>query len=146
MLVDVTQLRPLGMGLFRVDRRHHDLRNNLLIYTRLLTTDKKYTITVSHMSSREEERPWHFLTNHAQVLLAIADDPDTRLRDVAQIVGITERAAQRIVADLVETSYVVRERVGRRNRYRINREAKMRHEAQLGKEIGPLLDLFATEG
>jgi DNA-binding MarR family transcriptional regulator len=60
------------------------------------------------MSSREEERPWHFLTNHAQVLLAIADDPDTRLRDVAQIVGITERAAQRIVADLVDTSYVVR--------------------------------------
>ena len=49
---------------------------------------------MSHMSSREEERPWHFLTNHAQVLLAIADDPDTRLRDVAQIVGITERAAQ----------------------------------------------------
>ena len=98
------------------------------------------------MSSREEERPWHFLTNHAQVLLTIADDPDTRLRDVAQIVGITERAAQRIVADLVEASYVVRERVGRRNRYRINREAKMRHEAQPGHEIGPLLDLFATEG
>ena len=97
------------------------------------------------MSSLAEEKPWHFLSNHTQVLLAIANDPDTRLRDVADTVGVTERAAQRIVADRVETGYVTRERVGRRNRYQINREAKMRHEAQLGQEIGPLLDLFTAE-
>jgi predicted transcriptional regulator len=97
------------------------------------------------MSSATDEKPWHFLSNHTQVLLAIAHDPDARLRDVADTVGITERAAQRIVADLVETGHVTRERVGRRNSYRINREAEMRHEAQLGQEIGPLLHLFAPE-
>ena len=97
------------------------------------------------MSSLTGEKPWHFLSNHTQVLLAVANDPDSRLRDVAVTVGITERAAQRIVADLAESGYVTRERVGRRNRYRINREAKMRHDAQLGQEIGPLLDLFAAE-
>jgi len=97
------------------------------------------------MSSPVEDRPWRFLSNHTQVLLAIAHDPDARLRDVADTVGITERAAQRIVADLVETGYLARERVGRRNRYRINRDAKMRHEAQLGQEIGPLLDLLTPE-
>jgi DNA-binding MarR family transcriptional regulator len=97
------------------------------------------------MSSPTEEKPWRFLSNHTQVLLAIAHDPDARLRDVAGTVGITERAAQRIVADLVETGYVARERVGRRNRYRIHREAKMRHDAQLEQEIGPLLDLLTPE-
>ena len=97
------------------------------------------------MSSPNEDKPWHFLSNHTQVLLAISHDTDARLRDVADTVGITERAAQRIVADLVETGYIARERVGRRNRYRINREAKMRHEAQLGQEIGPLLDLFSED-
>ena len=97
------------------------------------------------MSSRTDDKPWRFLSNHTQVLLAIAHDPEARLRDVADAVGITERAAQRIVADLVETGYLTRERVGRRNHYRINREGKMRHDAQLGQEIGPLLDLFEIE-
>jgi DNA-binding MarR family transcriptional regulator len=97
------------------------------------------------MSSQEDDKPWRFLSNHTQVLLAIAHDPEARMRDVADTVGITERAAQRIVADLVETGYLARERVGRRNRYRINREVKMRHEAQLEQEIGPLLDLLAPD-
>ena len=94
------------------------------------------------MSNRTDEKPWRFLSNHTQVLLVIAHDPEARLRDVADAVGITERAAQRIVADLVETGYLTRERVGRRNHYLINREGKMRHDAQLGQEIGPLLDLL----
>ena len=98
------------------------------------------------MSSSTDEKPWRFLSNHTQVLLAIAHNPDARLRDIADTVGITERAAQRIVADLVKSGYLVRERVGRRNRYRINREAKIRHEAQLGQEIGPVLDLLTPEG
>ena len=97
------------------------------------------------MSSRTDGKPWRFLSNHTQVLLAIVHDPEARLRDVADAVGITERAAQRIVADLVESGYITRERVGRRNHYRINREAKMRHDAQFGQEIGPLLDLFETD-
>ena len=91
----------------------------------------------------EAEKPWRFVTNHTQVLLAIARDPDARLRDIAQVVGITERAAQRIVADLIEADYVQRTRIGRRNRYSINREIRMRHPAQKEHEVGELLDLLA---
>jgi DNA-binding IclR family transcriptional regulator len=88
-------------------------------------------------------RGWRFVTNHTQVLLCIARNPDVRLRDVAAHVGITERAAQRILADLVEAGFVDRERVGRRNRYSINRKIQMRHPAQFGHEVGELLDLLA---
>jgi DNA-binding MarR family transcriptional regulator len=95
------------------------------------------------MSSPEiTSRSWHFLTSHTQVLLAIQRDPDVRLRDVAATVGITERAAQRIVNDLVEAGYLERERVGRRNRYLLNTERPMRHPQQFEHEIGELLDLL----
>ena len=97
------------------------------------------------MSSRNTQTGWHFVTNHTQVLLCIAANPDIRLRDIAERVGITERAAQRIVADLVAEGYVMRERTGRRNQYAINREQEMRHPAQFGFEIGPLLDLLRRE-
>jgi predicted transcriptional regulator len=97
------------------------------------------------MSNPDGHHGWTFLTNHSQVLLQLAADPDVRLRDVAESIGITERAAQRILADLVESGYVERERVGRRNRYRINREHAMRHAQQAGHEIGGLLDLLELE-
>ena len=82
---------------------------------------------------------WTFLTNHAQVLLCLAETPNVRLRDVAERVGITERATQRILAELVDAGYVKTERVGRRNRYTVDRQHAMRHSAQLGHEIGALL-------
>jgi DNA-binding IclR family transcriptional regulator len=88
------------------------------------------------------DRDWHFLTNHTQVLLCVAERPDVRLRDVAEQVGITERAAQRILSDLVEGGYVTRERQGRRNHYRINPHAFLRHPAQEGIEIRTLLQLL----
>ncbi len=94
------------------------------------------------MSTNDVDKNWRFLSNHTQVLLCIARDPDVRIRDLAPMVGITERAAHRIVADLVAAGYVERERVGRRNRYRVNLDIKMRHEAQGGHEIGELLDLL----
>jgi predicted transcriptional regulator len=96
------------------------------------------------MSSPEQAKTWTFLTNHAQVLLCLADAPDIRLRDVAHHVGITERATQRIVAELVEAGYVKRARVGRRNHYTIDREHAMRHTAQIGHEIGALLTALST--
>lgn len=87
-----------------------------------------------------EERPtWTFLTNHAHVLICIAADPDTLLRDVALRVGITERAAQLIVADLVEGGYVTRTRVGRRNHYQIHPDIPLRHPIEHDHEIGALL-------
>ena len=95
------------------------------------------------MSSTDDTKTWTFLTNHAQVLLCLAETPDIRLRDVADRVGITERATQRIVADLVEGGYVNSERVGRRNRYTVDRQHAMRHSAQFGYEIGALLEALA---
>lgn len=88
----------------------------------------------------DEPKSWTFLTNHAQVLLSLAETPDIRLRDVAERVGITERAAQRILAELVDAGYVKTERVGRRNRYTIDRQHAMRHSAQREYEIGALLE------
>jgi predicted transcriptional regulator len=92
-----------------------------------------------------DKRTWTFLTNHTQVLLCIARDGDVRTRDIAQMVGITERAAQRIVAELAEAGFISIERVGRRNRYAIDRESAMRHDAQAGHDIGELLDLLRLE-
>lgn len=94
------------------------------------------------MSSQEPTGTWRFVTNHTQVLLCIARDPDVRLRDIAETVEITERAAQRIVADLAEAGYVTRKRVGRRNRYVVNHQAKMRHPSQRDHEVGDLLKLL----
>jgi len=97
------------------------------------------------MSSTNDQKPWTFVTSHTRVLLCIARDPDVRMRDVAVTVGITERAAQRILADLVESGYVERARVGRRNHYKINRNMTMRHASQDGHEIGELLNLLKFE-
>ena len=96
------------------------------------------------MSIPEQPKTWTFLTNHAQVLLCLAEDPDVRIRDVARRVGITERAAQRILAELVDTGYVESVRIGRRNRYTVDREHAMRHSRQLGYEVGALLDALGV--
>ncbi|MCM4080111.1 helix-turn-helix transcriptional regulator [Paractinoplanes hotanensis] len=87
-------------------------------------------------------RAWTFLTNHAHVLLALAREPTARLRDVATSVGITERAAQAIVADLEAAGYLHRERVGRRNEYTINTAGSFRHPAEADHRIGELITLF----
>jgi DNA-binding MarR family transcriptional regulator len=94
------------------------------------------------MSSDDHSASWTFLTNHTQVLICVSQNVDITLRDVANKVGITERAAQRIVADLVEAGIIDRRRVGRRNHYLVNRGAAMRHAAQANHQIGPLLDLL----
>src|SRR5262245_23868436 len=97
------------------------------------------------MSSPDSNSTWHFVTSHTQVLLCLQQNPDVRLRDVAETVGITERAAQRIVTDLVDAGYVSRHRKGRRNHYTLNRNLAMRHPSQLEHEIGELLDLLRLE-
>jgi predicted transcriptional regulator len=97
------------------------------------------------MSSSNKDKTWRFLTNHTQVLLCIEREPDVRFRDIAEAVGITERAAQRIVADLIESGYVESERIGRRNHYRVNPNIAMRHPAQDGHEVGELLRLLTRD-
>ena len=86
-------------------------------------------------------RHWTFLSNHAHVLVCLAQDPDARLRDVALSVGITERAVQKIVSDLEEAGVIVRERSGRRNSYRLNLDVPLRHALESHKTVGVLLSL-----
>jgi DNA-binding Lrp family transcriptional regulator len=83
-----------------------------------------------------------FLTNHAHVLVCLARDPRARLRDVAQRVGISERATQRIIAELEATGILRRFREGRRNRYEIDREQPLRHGLEDHRTIGELLYLL----
>jgi MarR family len=83
---------------------------------------------------------WVFLSNHGYLLLCIAQDPSVRISELADRVGIGERAAQKIVGDLVADGYITRTRDGRRNRYTINREAQLRHPLLGDRQIGPLVD------
>ncbi|HMH39754.1 MAG TPA: winged helix-turn-helix transcriptional regulator [Gaiellaceae bacterium] len=78
------------------------------------------------------------------MLLCIARDPQARTRDIAEQVGITERAAQRIVAELVAEKYLTRTKVGRRNHYTINRRGRLRHPIFRNLAIGPLLEVLNT--
>jgi DNA-binding IclR family transcriptional regulator len=87
---------------------------------------------------------WTLLTGHGHVLVAIAREPEARLRDISVRVGLTERSVQLIVADLVGAGYLVRHRVGRRNHYTVNPDSAFRHPDQDGHRVGPLLDLLAT--
>lgn len=84
---------------------------------------------------------WTFLTNHARVLLCVAEDPGIRIREIAARVCITERATQRILADLVEGGYVSRVRVGRRNIYEVHPEMPLRR-VQIAASVGALLSLI----
>ena len=88
---------------------------------------------------------WTFLTNHSHTLLCIAEDPDVRLRDIAEQVGITERAAQRIVAELEDAGYLSHERVGRRNRYEVHPTLPLRHPLEDHLEIGALLRVLTKK-
>jgi DNA-binding IclR family transcriptional regulator len=85
------------------------------------------------------------LTNHAHVMVCLGRNPDARIRDVAEAVGITERAAQRIVAELEEAGYLVRERTGRRNRYTLHPDMPLRHPLEGGHSIGELLAVLSRE-
>ena len=88
---------------------------------------------------------WGFLTNHARVLLCIARDPGVRLRDIAVSVGITERSAFAIVSDLAVAGYIVKEKGGRRNRYRVDTQRPMPESADRRLAIGDLLSLLGVQ-
>jgi hypothetical protein len=86
---------------------------------------------------------WSFLTNHAQVLLCIAQDPGVRLREIGEAVGITERAAHRIVNELAVAGYISRTRTGRRNRYTIKSHLPLPDPLAGQQKIGDLLAVLA---
>ena len=85
---------------------------------------------------------WTFLANHSHVLICIVDSPETRMRDLADKVGITERAVQRIIGDLEEAGYVQRVRTGRRNRYKVRKNLPLRHRIEKHRRVSALLNLI----
>lgn len=87
---------------------------------------------------------WSFITNHARVLLFIANRPDARLRDLALALDITERTAYAIVSDLVAAGYITKERGGRRNRYHIHEDLPMPEAMGNKRTIGEVLELLAV--
>ena len=93
--------------------------------------------------SRDGTSAWSFLTNHAGVLVCIAQDPGARLRDIGDAVGITERAAHRIVGELTDAGYVSRRRVGRRNQYTIKSHLPIPDPLARGQRVGDLLAILA---
>jgi hypothetical protein len=90
-------------------------------------------------------RSWSFLTNHARVLVAIAHDPDIRLRELGETVGITERAAHRIVDELATAGYVSRERTGRRNHYTIQPDLPLPDPLARSQRVGDLLAILVGQ-
>lgn len=102
----------------------------------------KTTSRIVEPGSEKSAPRWDLLTNHAHVLVCVAADPGIRLRDIAAAVGITERAAHRILSELVEGGYVLRERHGRRNRYQVVPELPLRHPLVQEREVGDLLEVL----
>jgi hypothetical protein len=88
---------------------------------------------------------WSFLTHHARVLLSIAQDPGIRLREIGESVGITERAAHRIVSELAASGYISRTREGRRSHYTIESNMPLPDSLARGKRVGHLLDILAAQ-
>lgn len=90
------------------------------------------------------ERPgWTFLTSHASVLIEVAREPDATVRQIADRAGLTERQAHRVLADLVAGGYLQRERVGRRNHYRVDDARPMRHPSVSDRRVGELLQALS---
>lgn len=89
---------------------------------------------------------WTFLSNHAHVLIALAKEPDLRIRDLAERVGITERAVAQILSDLEDARILTREREGRRNTYEIDASAPLRHQVESHRTVADLLKLAESDG
>jgi DNA-binding MarR family transcriptional regulator len=96
----------------------------------------------SSMIKKQERSTWTFLTNHAHVLLCLAKSPSRLMRDIAEEVGITERAVQRIIADLQEGAYITKIRRGRSNTYEINTEKHLKHPIEAHKTLLDLIELI----
>jgi len=91
-----------------------------------------------------ERREWAFISSHGVVLVHVARTPEATVRELAERVGLTERQAHRVLNDLVEAGYLVRERVGRRNTYRVNESQPMRHPTLRHHQVGELLDALRS--
>lgn len=111
---------------------------------RKISPNKATQVNGSSEKSPASSHKWTFLTNHAHVLTVLDSQPDLVLREVALRVGITERAVQRIVVDLEESGFLQRERVGRKNRYKVLKNKPLRHPIEAHRKIGDLLQLIRS--
>jgi predicted transcriptional regulator len=110
------------------------------------TEDTKRRASVRFAATVTTARDWTFLSNHGRVLLAIARDPAIRLREIGEQVGITERAAHRIVSELSDAGYITRERRGRRNHYTIRHDLPIPDEVVRSQRVGDLLEALTETG
>jgi hypothetical protein len=110
--------------------------------SRLLETNNiSPTSDPAEVPKPNKKSGWTFLTNHAHVIILLSKQPDLILREVATQIGITERAVQRIIADLEDDGFLLREKVGRQNRYRVVHELPLRHPIESHRRIGDLVAL-----
>lgn len=101
--------------------------------------------TVKQPNASVPPSAWTFFTNHGHVLVCIAQNPDIRIAEIADLVGIGERAAHRIVSELVEEKYVVRKKDGRRNLYSVDYTQHLRHPLEAGHTIGEIFKILARK-
>ena len=101
-------------------------------------------MTKASTKGEAQQASWTFLTNHSHVLLCLVQDPEARMREVAERVGITERAVQRIVSELEAAGYVERIREGRRNRYEVHGELPLRHPVEGHRDLNALIKLILS--
>lgn len=101
----------------------------------------KKSTSAAAVKPESSGKTWTFLTNYTHVLIVLQAEPELTLRKVAERVGITERAVQRIVQELETEGFVCRERVGRRNEYKVQTDVPLRHPIESHRTIGDLLDL-----
>jgi DNA-binding MarR family transcriptional regulator len=106
---------------------------------RSVTHEGEFVFSPDRSTIQVVTEQWTFLTNHAHVLVLLDRDPDMRMRDLAREVGITERATQRIIGELVESGYLTRRRQGRRNTYTLHGDQPLRHPLESSHTVDELL-------
>jgi len=114
----------------------------MLTRRRCETVRQRRATSLAEAKNQVEEPSWTFLTNHSHVLLCLVQDPEARMRDVAERVGVTERAVQRIVSELESAGYVTRTREGRRNSYEVNGALPLRHPVEGHQNLDALIRLI----
>ncbi len=132
--------QSLTIGREHAKRRSRIHDAGFAFYSLLPKENGKAGSLVTQQTSSKKSDSWTFFSNHAHVLLCLHRDPDVLLREVALEVGITERAVQKIVAELEEAQVVKRTRVGRRNHYVIRKRSKLRHPIESHRSVADLLE------
>ena len=141
-IVHLSSCKPDGSTFFEGGRLPRDLTQEIpIVYSR----EEGQRVAKARTKEQPPEAAWTFLTNHSHVLLCLVQYPESRMRDVADKVGITERAVQRIVSELEAAGYVTRTREGRRNTYEVNGALPLRHAVEGHQTLNSLIKLILED-